>query len=147
MNVVLLKDIEKLGAQGAVVDVKPGFARNYLVPRGLAAPATSPHLKAAAELQRQGAQKAQRLNVEAEALKQRLESQSLTLTLNVGTDGKSFGAITTHDIVEALRQAGYPLEKHAVELSQPIKTLGTSTVTVRIHSHVTAMVKLQVVKA
>ena len=149
MDVVLLKDVEKLGSQGAVVHVKPGFARNYLLPHGLAAPATPQQLRIVQDTQRQRAQKTQRLMAEAEALKRTLEGRPLTLTLNLGAEGKSFGAITTHDIMEALTRAhqGLIIEKHAVQLEQPIKSLGTFDVPVRLQTDVTATVTVLVVKA
>ena len=148
MDVVLLKDIEKLGAEGTVVRVKPGFARNYLLPRALAVPATSQHLHAIEELKRQRAQKSQRLHAEADALKRQLEARPITLKLSLGLDDKPFGAITTHDLVEALTRehAGLTFDKHAVHLEQPIKSLGIFDVPVRLHPAVTATVKLWVVK-
>jgi large subunit ribosomal protein L9 len=147
MDVVLLKDIEKLGAEGSLVVVKTGFARNYLIPRGLAVAATAQALRAIEETKRQRLQKAKRAKAEAEALKRKLEGRSVSLKLNLGQDGKSFGAITTHDVLEALAQEGLQLEKHALELEQPIKTLGVYDIPVRIHPEVTATVKLWVVKA
>ncbi len=146
MDVVLLKDVEKLGPQGTVVHVKPGFARNYLLPKGLAAVATAQQLKVSEEVTRQRVQKAQRLKEHAEALKRTLESRSLTLKLRLGADDKPFGSITTHDIVEALQREGLAIEKHAVHLEQPVKTLGIFEVPVRLHPEVTATLKLWVVK-
>ena len=149
MEVVLLKDIEKLGSEGAVVRVKPGFARNYLVPRGLAAPATPQSLRAVEERTRQRLQKSQRLQAEAGALKQKLESHPLTLKLTLGVDDKPFGAITTHDLVEALAHEyqGLAIDKHAIHLEQPIKSLGIFDIPVRLDAGVTATVKLWVVNA
>ena len=147
MEVILLKDIEKLGTEGAVVQVKPGFARNYLLPRGLAAPATPQQLKTIEETKRQRLKKAQRMKADAEALKRKLESRSVTLKLSLGEDDKPFGAITTHDIVDALAHEGLTIDKHAVHLEHPIKTLGIFDVPVRLHPDVTATVKLWVVKA
>ena len=147
MDVVLLQDVEQLGTQGTVVHVKPGFARNYLLPRGLAAPATPQRLKATEETKRQRQQKGARLKDEAEALKRKLESRPVTLKLNVGEDGKAFGSVTAHDVVEALKRDGLDVDKHAVHLDQPIKTLGVFDVPVRVQSDVTATVKLLVVKA
>ena len=149
MNVVLLKDVEKVGQEGTVVQVKDGFARNYLLPRGLAAPATPQHLKAAEEAKRQRLAKIQRLQAEAESLKRKLESRPLTLKLSLGVDDKPFGSISAHDIVEALAKE-YPdaaLEKHAVHLEQAIKTLGIFEIPVRVRPEVTATVKLWVVKS
>ena len=146
MDVVLLKDIEQLGTEGTVVRVKPGFARNYLIPRGLAVLAIEQQLRAIEELKRQRSRKIQRAQADAETLKQQLERRPLTLTLNLGADWKSFGSVTTHDILEALQREGLSVEKHAIQLKQPIKTLGTHDVPVRVHPDVTAVVKLSVVK-
>ena len=147
MDVVLLKAVEKLGAEGSVVNVKPGFARNYLIPLGLAAPATTAQLKALEQAQRQRLQKSQRIKADAEALKRKLEGRSLTLKLNLGADGKPFGSVTSHDVVEALGQEGLQVEKHAIQLEEPIKSLGVFDVPIRLHPDVTATLKLWVVKA
>lgn len=147
MEVVLLKDVEKLGATGSVVQVKPGYARNYLLPQGLAAVASPQRLKAVEEAKRQQLQKTQRISAEAEALKRKLESHPLTLKLSLGEGDKPFGSVTTHDIVDALKREGMEIDKHAVRLEQPIKSLGIYEVPVRLHPDVTATLKVWVVKA
>ena len=147
MDVVLLKDVEKLGAEGAVVKVKPGFARNYLLPHGLAALATAQQLKAIEETKRQRLQKTRRARRDADALKCKLEARSLTLKLNLGEDDKPFGSITTHDIADALAQEGIVMDKHAVQLERPIKSLGVFDVPVRLSPEVTATLKVWIVKA
>ena len=147
MDMILLKNVEKIGKEGAVVRVKPGFARNYLVPHGLALPATPAHLKSAEERQRQAQHKRRRAQQEAEALKARLEAKSLTLKLAVGEGEKAFGSITVHDIVTALAQQGIAVEKHAVQLAEPIKSLGIYEVPVRVQPETTATLKVWVVKA
>ena len=147
MDVVLLKDIEKLGAQGTVLHVKPGYARNYLLPLGLAVPATPQQLKAVEALARQRLQKTQRMQAEAETLKRKLESRSLTLKLTLGEDDKPFGSVTAHDLVEALAREGLAVEKHTIHLEQPIKALGIYEVPVRVHPQVTATLKVWIVKA
>jgi large subunit ribosomal protein L9 len=147
MDLILLQDVEKIGKEGTVVRVKPGFARNYLLPRRLAVPATPEHQRAFEERKRQTARKQARLHQRAAGLKQKLESRSLTLKLNLGEGEKAFGSVTVHDIVEALAQEGVTLEKHAVQLPDPIKVLGIYEVPVRLHPEVTATLKLWVVKA
>ena len=147
MDVVLLQDVEKLGLEGTVLNVKPGFARNYLLPLGLAAPATAQQLKAIEEIKHRRLQKTQRARADADALKRKLEAHSLTLKLTLGEDDKPFGSITTHDIVDALVQDGISLDKHAVHLEHPIKSLGVFDVPVRLHADVTATLKVWVVKA
>ena len=147
MDVMLLKDVEQLGVEGTVVHVKPGFARNYLVPCGLAVLASAQQLKAVEAITRQRQAKSQRIQADAETLKRTLEGRSLTLTLALGAEDKTFGSITTHDVIEALAHDGIVVDKHAVHLEEPIKTLGVFEVPVRLHPNVTAMLKLQVVKA
>jgi len=147
IEVVLLKDVEVLGKEGAVVPVKTGFARNYLLPRGWAVLAR-PEVVKAVEARKQHAQRKQeRIHEQAEALKRSLESRSLTIKLALGEQDKAFGSITTHDIVQALAQEGFTVDKHAVHLEEPIKALGIYEVPVRLHAEVTATVKLWVVKA
>ena len=147
MDVVLLKPVEKLGTEGAVVRVKPGYARNYLVPLGLAVLASPQQLKTMEEAKRQRERKVQRLHEHAEALKRKLEGRSLTLKLSLGEGDKPFGSVTTHDIAEALGREGLPVEKHAIQLEQPIKALGIFEVPIRVQADVTAILKVWVVKA
>jgi large subunit ribosomal protein L9 len=147
MDVILLKDVVPLGAEGAVVRVKPGFARNYLLPSGLAVEATPRQLQAVEASKRQRLKQAERVQQEAEALKRRLESHSLTMKLTLGEGDQPFGSITVHDVADALARDGIPLEKGAIRLEQPLKALGVFDVPVRLHPNVTATVKLWVVKA
>ena len=147
MDVILLKDVEKLGTAGAVVRVKSGFARNYLLPGGLAAPATPQQLKAVEAMRQQRQKQSDRALAEATALKQRLESKTLTFTLALGEGDKPFGSVTAHDVAEALAREGMTVEKHAIQLAEPLKALGNHAISVRVHADVTATVKLQVVKA
>jgi large subunit ribosomal protein L9 len=146
MDILLLKDVEHVGVQGTVVQVKPGFARNFLLPQGLAVPATEQQLKAAQERQRQRQDKVERMKAQAQLLKRQLEGRSLTLKLSLGEDDKPFGAITTHEILDALKREGFELEKHALHLEQPIKSLGIFELPVRLQADVTATLKLWVVK-
>jgi large subunit ribosomal protein L9 len=147
MDVILLKDVEKVGTAGSVVHVKPGFARNYLCPAGLAVPATPQQLKMAEAATRRRLQGAQKLQEEAEAMKQRLEGRSLTLKLTLGEDDKPFGSVTAHDLVEALSAEGLSVEKHAIQLEHPLKALGVFDVPVRLHPSVAAILKVWIVKA
>ena len=147
MDVLLLKDVEKIGAEGAVIKVKPGFARNYLLPRGLAVAATPDRVLQIEAAQRRRQEQVQQAQAEAGALKRKIESRTVTLTLNVGTDGQPFGSVSVHDVAEALARDGFAVGKHQIQLEQPIKTLGTIDVPVRLHADVTATVKVSVVKA
>ncbi len=147
MNVILLKDVEKLGIRGSVIKVKRGYARNYLVPSGFAVVETEQQRRALAETIRQGEQKHKRDVEKAEGVKKAIEAKKWTLTLNVGTEDKTFGAVTANDVAQLLEREGIAVEKHSVHLSEPIKSLGVHTVPVRVHPEVTASLKLSVVKA
>ena len=147
VDVVLLKDVDRLGTQGAVVHVKPGFARNYLLPQGLAELASPARLKMVETIHRQQRRKRERLQAEYETLKRKLEQQPLTLRLTVGAGEQVFGSVTAHDIAQALAQAGFEVEKRAIRLEDPIKTLGDHAVPVRLHPNVTATLKVSVVNA
>lgn len=147
MDVILLKDVDQVGKEGTVVHVKPGFARNYLLPHGLALPATPEHLKAVEERKRLAQRRQERIHAQAESLKHKLENLSLTLKLSLGEQDQPFGSITAHDIVQALAQEGLPVDKHTVQLEEPIKVLGIYPIPIRLHPEVTATLKLWVVKA
>ena len=147
MDVLLVKDVDQVGKEGAVVRVKPGFARNYLLPCGLAVAATPAQMRAVEERAHRTARKAQQQRQEAERLKQKLQTLSLTMTLTLGEGDKPFGSVTAHDVVEALAQHGVAVEKHALGLEEPIKALGIYELPVRLHPEVTATLKVWVVKA
>ena len=147
MDVILLSDVERLGKQGAVVKVKPGFGRNFLIPRGLAQAATPAHVRVVQERARQAQGKAQRLRKQAEALKQKLEAHSLTLKLTLGEGGSAFGSISVHDLAQALAQDHLAVDKAMIKLEEPIKSLGIYDVPIRLHPEVAATLKVWVVKA
>jgi large subunit ribosomal protein L9 len=147
MDYLLLKDVDKVGKAGAVVRVKPGFARNYLLPRSLAVSATPAHMRIVEERARRTSRQAARQRQAAEGLKQQLQGLSLTLTLTLGEGGKPFGSVTAHDLVDALAQRGLTIEKHALGLEEPIKALGLYEIPVRVHAGVTATLKVSVVSA
>ncbi len=147
MDVVLVKDVPHLGVEGAVVTVKPGFARHYLLPSGLAVSATPQAIQAIERATQQRHKRLQHLLEEAGELKRRLEAHPLTLTLALGDEDRAFGAITRHDVTEALARDGFTLDKHAVQLEHPIKALGTFQMLVSLHPTVTATVTVRVVKA
>ena len=139
---ILLKDVEKLGERGAVIDVSPGYLRNFLVPRKLAQPATPASI---AESQR-AIEASERAAVEqaarAEETATLLRKTVLTISHQAGDDGRLFGSVTTQEIADAVRQArGVKLDKRRVQLEEPIKTTGTHMVTVEIADGVTASIK------
>ncbi len=146
MNVILKKDIEKLGHYGDEVKVADGYARNFLIPKGLAVAATQGNLRQFDTEKGAFLRKTAVKKEKAERLRTELEAVSLSFSRKAGTDEKLFGSVTTHDIEEALKAKGFEVEKKEIFLSEPIKGLGSFTVTVKLHSQVTANIKLVVAK-
>ncbi len=146
MEVILRQTVENVGKPGDVVDVKAGFARNYLIPRGLAFPATEGYKKQIAQ------QKARLEAAESERVKaaqdvaSRLEQVSLTFSARVGEEEKLFGSVTAADIAEQLQAQGFDIEKRQVELHEPIKSLGVYRVPIRLHAEVHPEVRVWVIK-
>ena len=145
MKIVLQEDVKGLGVAGDVKDVADGYARNYLIPRHLAAPATSGALKNV-EAQRAAASKRQaQLEAEARALATRLDNTTLTLKARVGGQERLYGSITTADIATALgRELGVPFDRRKLVLEEPIRELGTHTVPVHLARDVTATLTVRV---
>ena len=139
---ILLKDVETLGERGAVVDVSPGYLRNYLAPRKLAQPATAASI-AEAERRKEAAERAaEEQAAKADETASLLRKTVLTISHQAGDDGRLFGSVTAQEIVDAVRQArGVKLDKRRVRLEEPIKTTGTHMVSVEIADGVTADVK------
>ena len=139
---ILTQDVETLGEKGDVVDVSPGYLRNFLVPRKLAQPATA---GAIAEAQRRKETAERQVREQAEKAQDNaalLSKTVLTITHAAGDDGKLFGSVTSQEIVDAIRQArGLRLDRRKVQLEEPIKTTGSHMVTVEVHDGVTATIK------
>ena len=146
MKVILRQNYNKLGNIGDVVDVKDGFARNYLIPRSIAFRATEGNLKALEQEKKQLARKEEKVIQDSEKLAAQLGSVSLTITMKVGEDDKLFGAVTSQMISESLTEKGYTIDKRIIELEEPIKTLGIFEVPVKLHAKVSAKVKVWVVR-
>ena len=145
MEVILRDDVRSLGKAGDLVRVKPGFARNYLLPQGLAYEATEGNKKRIAAESRA---RAVRLSAEksgAEAFAEQLGALNLTLGGKAGEEGRLFGSITAQDIAEAIAAQGHEVDRRRIELDQPIKSLGEHTVSVRLHPEVQASVRVTVV--
>ncbi len=147
MEVILRQAVEKLGQPGDVVKVSPGFARNYLLPRGIAYAATAGNLKRIAQekARLQAAEDERRGG--AQTIATRLENVSLTFSARVGEEGKLFGSVTAADITEQLHAQGFDMiEKRQVDLHEPIKALGVYRVPVRLHADVKPEIKVWVIK-
>lgn len=146
MKVILRQNYSQLGSIGDVVEVKNGFARNFLIPRSIAFRATEGNLKALEQEKKQLARKEEKVVQDSEKLAAQLGSVSLTITMKVGEDDKLFGAVTSQMISESLTEKGYTIDKRIIELEEPIKTLGIFEVPVKLHSKVSAKVKVWVVR-
>jgi len=145
IEVILREDVKSLGKAGEMVRVKPGYARNFLLPQGLAFEATEGNKKRiAAETRARGARN-QAERAEAERYAAALGGLTLTLTGKAGEEGKLFGSVTAQDIADALAAQGHQVDRRRIELEHPIKTLGHHTVAVRLHPEVHAEVGVSVV--
>lgn len=137
-----------LGVAGAVVEVSDGYARNFLLPKGLAVEATAGNLNALRQQEQKAAQMAARALAEARALAARLDGRSVTVTARAGQGGRLFGSITGQDLADALRaQLGAAVDKRRVELDEPIRSTGAYRVRLRLHPQVSATVTVNVVGA
>lgn len=146
MEVILRQAVDNLGHPGDVVTVSAGYARNYLLPRGIAFAATPGNLKRIAqEKARLEAAEAERRTA-AGALATQLEEVSVTFAARVGEEGKLFGSVTAADIAQQLEAQGYHIEKRQIDLHEPIRALGMYKVPVRLHADVKPEIKVWVIK-
>lgn len=144
LKVVFRSDVRGIAQAGEVKMVSPGYARNFLFPRQLAFPATERSLRQW-ETERQGfLAKASRLRQESEGLAQKLEGTSCTVTAKAGPEGRLFGSVTRQEIVEALAKEGITLDKRAILLPEPIKQIGTTVVSIRLHTGIQTQLKVNV---
>jgi large subunit ribosomal protein L9 len=145
IEVILREDIKTLGRAGEMVRVKPGYARNYLLPQGLAYEATEGNKKRIAAETRVRAARNQAQRADAERFAASLSEVTLTLSGKAGEEGKLFGSITSQDIADALGRQGHTVDRRRIELEHPIKTIGAHTVQVRLHPEVHAELRVSVV--
>ena len=145
IEVILREDVKTLGRAGEMVRVKPGYARNYLLPQGLAFEATEGNRKRIAAESKARASRDQAERTEAERLATTLSAVELNLTGKAGEEGKLFGSITSQDVADALARAGHPVDKRRIELDHPIKTIGDHAVTIRLHPEVHAELRVFIV--
>jgi large subunit ribosomal protein L9 len=147
MHVILTKDVPDLGHAGETVKVRPGYGSNFLIPRGVAVLATPNNQRQMDHERRRIEAAVVREKAKAQEVAKKLSGLSVTLTRIVATDEKDkiFGSVTTQDVADALRNEGYAIDKRAVELEHPLKSLGVYEVPVRLHRDVVANVKVWVV--
>lgn len=146
MRVILKQDIPALGRAGTIVEVSKGYGRNYLLPKGLAVPATPSNEKQFLYLQKVRSDKLLREKSEAEAFARELEGVTCTIVRKAGEKDRLYGSVTTMDIEESLKQKGILLDRKKILLDAPIKSLGTFHVPVKLHPEVTAQLTVSVVK-
>lgn len=145
MQVILREDVDNLGKIGDLVKVKPGYARNFLVPSKKAIEATPKNLKAMEHAKKMVADRVRKLKKEAAADAENIKALSLTIKAKVGEEGKLFGSVTSMDIAEAAKAQGVVIDRRKIALEEPIKRLGDFTVTVKLPADVTADLKVTVV--
>jgi large subunit ribosomal protein L9 len=145
MKVLFKKDVADVGKAGQVKDVADGYARNFLIPRGLAVAATQAALKQVAEVQAAATRRASEEEQAARQLKARLEAQPVVLQSKAGATGRLYGSVTTADVADAVkRQLGATLDRRGIEIADPIRQVGAHQVSARLHRAVTANLTVEV---
>ena len=144
MEIILQEDVENLGEIGDLVKVKDGYARNYLLPRGLALTASRRNVRVLEHRKRLAARKRERAQQNANAVRDRLSGLTLSITARTGEEDKLFGSVTNIDIEKALQERDVALDRRKIILAEPIKQLGTYTVPIRLSRDVEASVTVQV---
>jgi large subunit ribosomal protein L9 len=146
MKVILRQNFEPLGKIGDIVDVKDGYALNYLLPRKIAYTALKGNLRALEEEKKTVAKKSEQELRDAEAIAVELEKTSITIPVQVGEEDKIFGTVTTQMIADALSEKNFKIDKRKVELEEQIKTLGIYSVNIKLHPKVSSKIKVWVVR-
>ena len=146
MNIILTEDVAHRGSAGDMLKVKDGYARNYLIPKGMAIVATTENVKQLEHQKRQIQAKLSKLKKESEGIAREIESISCTIARAAGEEDKLFGSVTSADIYTSLKSEGIDVDKKKILLDEPIKSLGIFTVPIKIHTDVTANLKVWVVK-
>ena len=146
MKIILLTDVENLGESGDVIAVKPGYARNKLIPQGLALRASNRNIAVANENKKVATAKLERENQALNILAKKLSKVEITIEVKVGDEEKMFGSITNKDIHKELIDKGFEIEKNQISIEEPIKALGIYHINVKISKDITSDVKLYVIK-
>ncbi|MDK2976616.1 MAG: large subunit ribosomal protein [Candidatus Marinimicrobia bacterium] len=146
MKIILKENVENVGVAGDIVTVKDGYARNFLIPKGLAMEASRSNIKRGEELKKIEERKKTAAVDKARRLAEKLKNISLTTSVTAGDDDKIFGSVTSQTIADLLAEKGYDVDKRHIILNEPIKALGVYDIPIKLHSDVTAEVKLWVVK-
>jgi large subunit ribosomal protein L9 len=146
VKIIITKDTEKLGKEGDVIEVKEGFARNFLLPRGLAIKATKNSFKEIEELKKRKDKQEEKVKIDALEIKTKIEALSLTITTEAKDTEELYGSITEQQILKALKEEGFTLEKGKIAIPEPVKKLGVYNLKVKLHPAVEANLRLWVMK-
>ncbi len=146
MKVILTEDVNNLGDMGAIVDVKEGYGRNYLIPRNLAVEASQKNIKHFEHQKKSILAKVKKVKQSAEALAEQISKLTISIDAQAGEEDKLFGSVTSKDIAEAIAAQGIEIDKRKVMLDEPIKRLGSYQVPVKVHQDVMATVNVEVKK-
>lgn len=146
MKLILREDVDKLGNSGDIVEVKPGYGRNYLIPQGKAVMATEGALKQIEMIKEKAARRAELTIEKAQELAERLETTSVTIPVSVGEDERIHGSVTNKDVADALAERDIEIDRRKIEIDQDIKTLGEYTATISLVGDIKPSIKVWVVK-
>ncbi len=144
MKVILREDVDNLGKGGELVEVRPGYGRNFLIPRGLAVLANAKNVRELEHQKKVAEAKAAKLKQSAEAVAKRLAETPVSLTRKVGEQDKLYGSVTALDIAEALAARGLQIDRRSIDLAEPLKTVGDHEVPVKLHREVVGKVKVKI---
>ncbi|UCE78594.1 MAG: 50S ribosomal protein L9 [Nitrospiraceae bacterium] len=145
MRIILREDVSTIGKIGDIIDVSDGYARNYLLPKKLAIEANKKNIREFEHYKNAMLRKAEKVKQASQSVADRLASTTLTIKATSGNDGKLFGAVTNIDIAEALKAEGFEIDRKKISLEEPIKRLGTHSVTVKLHPEISSQVSIEVI--
>ncbi|MEW6162230.1 MAG: 50S ribosomal protein L9 [Nitrospirota bacterium] len=145
-KVILKEDVKKVGKMGQIVNVADGYARNYLIPKGLATEANTKNIRSLEHEKRILQEKARRLKNSAQDLANRILTMTLSIKAKAGEEGKLFGSVTTMDIAGALQNEGIEIDKKKISLEEPIKRLGSYSVNIKLHPEISVQLNIQVIQ-
>lgn len=146
MKIILREDVKNLGNTGEIKEVKNGYANNYLIPRNLAYPETNQYSKIFENEKKIALKKLEKINKEAQELKEKFENLSLNINVKIGQDEKLFGSVTSQDIVEKLKEQGFNLSKKQIILEENIRKLGIYNIPIKISPEIEATLKIWIIK-
>ncbi len=145
MQLILLKDVEKLGEEGDIVTVKNGYGRNYLIPQRLARVASEGAIRQQQEIQRQSSRKKAKVREDAVAFKEQLEGAQVVIAAKTGEENRIFGTVTSQQVAVELNKQGFEVDRRDIELEEDIRMIGVYSATVKIRQDISATVKIQVI--